>query len=330
MKIFGKIFLAGIIALLAAILVIANAVFSWTRSPVAAEGDLDGFAETVSLRLDNEVVGNAALLLLEDGEIVFEHFVSRGKEVTSDTQYQLASLSKWITAWGVMAMVEQGLVDLDAPVSSYIKRWSLPESEYNNDGVTIRRLLSHTAGLSDGLGYGGFSSNDSIQTLEESLTLAADRSPGNKKGAVRVETEPGERFSYSGGGYTLLQLLIEEVSGQSFNDYMQQTVFDPLGMSQSTFIIEGSTTTLTDFYDTDGKPAPHYRYTALAAASLYASASDIAIFLQANYKGENGEPREQSILSSKTLKHMREPESSMFGHESVGLWGLGACNICEK
>ena len=83
--------------------------------------------------------------------------------------------------------------------------------------MTVRQLLSHTAGLDDRLGYLGFLPGEEIQTLEESLTLTQDPAAGSPRG-VNVVREPGTVWDYSGGGYTLLQLLIEEVTGQTFAD----------------------------------------------------------------------------------------------------------------
>ncbi|MBK6705908.1 MAG: serine hydrolase [Caulobacteraceae bacterium] len=100
----------------------------------------------------------------------------------------------------------------------------MPDGAFRrNVQVTARRLLSHTAGLTDGLGYGGFAPGQTVQRLEDSLTHASDASP-DADGRLRVGAEPGENFLYSGGGYALLQLVIEEVSGEPFNDYMQRAV----------------------------------------------------------------------------------------------------------
>ena len=154
--------------------------------------------------IDKNRRGNVAFVLIESGKVFDEHFTSVGQPVDRDTLFQVASMSKWITAWGVMTLVEAGKLDLDAPVSTYLTRWSLPKSEFDNSGVTVRRLLSHTAGLTDGLGYGGFAPGQPKSgRIEAILTRAADASPG-AVGAVRVGIEPGSAFEYSGGGYTLL------------------------------------------------------------------------------------------------------------------------------
>lgn len=316
---FIKSFLAALVAaVLTATLVMFGALEGWGRSRLASPGDARQFASAVSARLDRESRGNAAFILVEDGRPVSEHFVSRGAPVDRDTQFQVASLSKWPAAWGVMTLVQQGKIDLDAPVSRYLTRWRLPASEFDNEKVTVRRLLSHTAGLTDGLGYAGFAPGVPVQSLEQSLTRAADASPG-ADGSVHVGMEPGG-FQYSGGGYTLLQLIVEEVSGQTFNDYMVQTVFRPLGMSRSTYVLEEPAPNLAEFYDAEGAPATHFRFSSLAATSLYTSAGDMARFIAAHTRGPNGEPAGRGVLSPETLKAMRQPHASEMGAD---IWGLG-------
>jgi CubicO group peptidase (beta-lactamase class C family) len=217
-----------------------------------------------------------------------------------------------------MTLVEAGKLDLDKPVSSYLTRWKLPPSKFDNNGVTVLRLLSHTAGLTDGLGYAGFKPGEPVQSLEASLTRTADASPGHD-GQVRVGVEPGTEFMYSGGGYTLLQLLIEEVSGQHFNDYMRATVLAPLGMTRSTFVLDDEAD-VAEFFDERGRPATHYRFAALAAASLYTTTNDMTRFLQAHLPGPRGETPGRGVLQPKTLLEMRRPHASQFGAD---IWGLG-------
>jgi CubicO group peptidase (beta-lactamase class C family) len=138
---------------------------------------------------------------------------------------------------------------------------------------------------------------------------------------VIVGHEPGSRWQYSGGGYTLLQLLIEDVTGEAFGSYMQRVVLHPLGMRHSTFDWRrAERLKLADFYDVDSTRALHYRYTALAAASLYTSASDLTRFLQAHLPGLNGEPIGRSVLEPRTVEQMRTPQGSRLGRD---IWGLG-------
>lgn len=312
-RVLGIIAGAVCVGLLCAGLALAGALEGWWRTPVSRPGDADGFLKFASARLAAESRGNYAYLQLTGWRASGERFGSKGRAVDRDTQFQVASLSKFVTAIGVMTLVEQGKIDLDAPVSRYLKRWSLPPSEFDLDGVTVRRLLSHTAGLTDGLGYGGFKPGETVQSLAESLTKASDASPG-RDGMTRVGQAPGAGWVYSGGGYTLLQLLIEDVTGQSFEDFMQGAVFKPLGMNRSSFVTADDAPNLAEFFDETGGQAIHYRFSALAAASLYTSVGDLAKLIQAHRASPPG------FLSQATLRQMRRAEASQFG---VDIWGLG-------
>ncbi|MFZ5668077.1 MAG: serine hydrolase domain-containing protein [Pseudomonadota bacterium] len=300
--------------------VVVATLEGWGRRPLAAGDDPAAFLTAVRTETAGHT-GNLALVLVEDGKPAGTLFIQPKADpaVDGDTLFQVASLSKWIAAWGVMRLVEEGKVDLDAPVDSYLKRWKLPPGEFDNRQVTVRRLLSHTAGLTDGLGYGGFAPGEPIQSLEQSLTRASDASPG-RDGITRVGKAPGSGFAYSGGGYTLLQLLIEDVAGEPFAAYMQRTVLGPLGMTRSTYLLpEGGVDNLAPFYDTDGSRAVHYRFTATAAASLYTSTGDLTRFLQAHHAASDGAPG-RGVLKPGTLALMRKPHASQYGAD---IWGLG-------
>ncbi len=224
-------------------------------------------------------------------------------------------MSKWITALGVMKLVERGALDLDAPIAEYLSRWQLPESEFARDEVTVRRLLSHTAGLADGLGFGDYAPDETIPSLEDSLLNP--RASSGLPVEIRLSRTPGESWEYSGGGYLILQLIVEEVSGQSFEDYMEATLLQPLGMSGSTFRYIGALENRTISYDADGNPAPLYRYAASAATGFSASAADLTRLVQA--LSERDETQE-SVFQLETITMMREPQASIFG---IDAWGLG-------
>ena len=292
----------------------------WFHQPIAKQNTSLSFLEAVETELNKQFTGNLAMATLKEGAIEYEKFHSVGKPVDRNTVFQVSSLSKWISAFGVMKLVEDGKLELDAPVSKYLTRWQLPRSEFNNEEVTVRRLLSHTAGLTDGLGYSGFETGTPVQPIEQSLTKASDADEG-VSGAVRVGIKPGSEFKYSGGGYTLLQLLVEEVNGQSFASYMDETIFKPLGMMHSTYVwIDSSSYSLVEFYYSDSTRAKHYRYTSLAATSLYTSLSDLELFFQAHLKGKNGEQIGRNIVSPETVRKMREPHGKELG---IAIWGLG-------
>lgn len=303
-----------------AALTITSTTNGWFREAMAPQNDTTAFMSAAIDDIKANSMGNATFLLIKDGQIFGEFNQSVGTPVSSDTLFQVASLSKWVTAFGVMLLVEEGKLDLDEPVSTYLTRWQLPESAFDNKGVTVRRLLSHTAGLTDGLGHDGFAPGVEVQPLVDHLTHAADAEP-DVGGRVVVGLEPGSQFKYSGGGYNLLQLIIEEVSGTSFENYMRQAVFNPLAMRRSTYHIdENNAAALAEFYDTDGSPAIHYRYTSLGATSLYTSSREMFQFVSAHLLRPNGEAEGRGTLSPETLRLMRQPHASTFG---IDIWGLG-------
>jgi CubicO group peptidase (beta-lactamase class C family) len=290
----------------------------WT--PLATRGDARAFMAAAGERVKAAGVGNCAVALIEGGRIFDSYFYSAGDPVDDGTLFQMASVSKWVTSWGIMSLVRQGRLELDAPVSRYLTRWQLPPSEFDNDGVTVRRLLSHTAGLTDGLGYLGFVPGTRAQSLEDSLTYAADRMPG-VDGHVRVGSTPGSRWQYSGGGFALLQLIIEEVTHDQFAHFMQKTVLDPLGMTSSTFDEDAAMARgVATSYGEHLVPATHYHFASPAAASLYSNLTDMARFVVAHLPNEGDVPPGRGVLPPETLVDMRAPTARMFGAD---IWGLG-------
>lgn len=236
---------------------------------------------------------------------------SAKKKVMADTVFQVGSISKTVAAWGVMKLVDKGKIDLDAPVEQYIKRWHIPESQYDSAGVTVRRLLSHTSGLSL-QGYAGVKPGNKLATLEESLS-------GKIGGAgdVRIIYEPGSKFKYSGGGYTLLQLLIEEVSGMSFEKYMEQEILKPLGMRSSAFEWKDELIPQTSkSYGVLGQTLPNYIFTEKAAAGLYTTASDLARFAVAGVNMSGSGQAGRGVLKPETAALMQQPVKNAD-------WGLG-------
>jgi CubicO group peptidase (beta-lactamase class C family) len=301
-----------------AALVVAGTVYGWGHRALATPGDSRAFVAAAKQLIETRNRGNVAFRLIEGGSPRDEYFVSVGDPVGRETLFQVASLSKWVTAWAVMTLVESGKIDLDAPVSRYLTRWHLPASEFDNDGVTVRRLLSHTAGLTDGLGFAGYPPGAEIPSLEATLDHP-DASPGHS-GVIRVGAQPGSRWQYSGGGYLILQLLIEEVTHESFEAYVRRAIFDPLEMERSTFSVDASTPDVATFYDVDGSKAIHYGFRAKAATSLYTNVADMTRFVPAHFEGPANEPAGRGVLSPDTLRLMRRPEAASLGAD---IWGLG-------
>ncbi|MEM9386790.1 MAG: serine hydrolase domain-containing protein [Pseudomonadota bacterium] len=280
--------------------------------PLGAIADAQKYAAFdtyLTAALENHGVVGASVALIHGGEVT--HLTAAGRAdaqalMRPQTVMQVASISKPVAAWAVMTAVEDGVLDLDTPVATYLTRWQLPDSDFDASGVTLRRLLSHTAGLSLG-GYPGFPPEVERPTVTESL--AGDT---NGAGAVFLQSTPGTEWSYSGGGYTLIQLIIEEATGQAFADYARERVLTPLGMSTSDYqpsaeLLARAATA----YDSHGKRVPSYRFTAQAAAALHTTAEDLGRFVVANLG-------EQTVLSpaSVELLHTAVPESG-------GWYGLG-------
>ena len=311
--------LAGLVGWVAFVFVAT--IHDWWRTPIAPRGDAHAFSAAARLMAEERLRGNLAMVVIERGRVVGHHYASVDAEepIGPDSIFQVASLSKWLTAWGVLSLVDRGLVDLDAAVERYLTRWRLPPSEFDHDGVTVRRLLSHTAGLVDGLGYAGFVDPDAVQPLEESLARAADSDPG-RDGAVRVGLAPGAQWRYSGGGYTILQLLVEEVSGRPFAGYMRDAVLEPLGMLRSAYGLDDVNAGDLAAHFADGVRVPHRHFTAQAAAALHTTASDVTRFLAAHLEGPDGEPPGRGVISERTVVEMMTPHGSQFG---LGIWGLG-------
>lgn len=263
-------------------------------------------------------VPGVAVAVVRNGEPVWSSgygvaTVKDGTEMNADTVFQVASISKTLTAWGVMHLVETGQISLEAPIESYLTRWAFPPSEYDSSGVTVARVLNHTAGLNTVRVY-QIPGGRPLPTIEESL----DGDNGGGYG-TRIDLEPGQQFHYSNGGYSLLQLMIEEVTGERFSDYMQEVILDPLRMTNSTFDPNRVIEQATGYYPS-GDPLPHYRLTEQAAGGLYSTANDLALLAAASMPGPDGQPVGRGVLTSESVHTMMAvhdvPDGSFvsFGH----------------
>lgn len=244
-----------------------------------------------------------------------------GARLTRHHVFQAASLAKTVTTWAVLQLAERGIVALDRPVGDYVTRWRFPPSPHDPRAVTIRRILSHTAGLSLS-DYPGSSPDAPLPTLEASLS-------GETNGGadLRVIAAPGEGFRYSGGGFALLQLMIEEATGESFAEHMQRAILAPLGMTRSGFApIEPHATG----HDLNGHMLPFYRFDALAAAGLLSTAGDLARFMAAHLPDDRGEMPGRGLIGAASIAAMTQPVSETGRVD--GLWphyGLG-CEIDHR
>ena len=217
------------------------------------------------------------------------------KQVDPTTMFQFGSMSKPITAWAIMTLVQQKKIDLDAPVNQYLKSWKLKSAEFDPSQVTVRQLLHHSAGISlpsvSGVDFGG-----KVPSLVDELS-----GMGPSKTAVTISEKPGVKFNYSGGGYAILQLLIEDVTGVRFGEYVRKKIFKPLGMTTATFSPDRKILSRTATpYDKAGAALAFRLYSAEGAAGLYATVDDYAKFVVAQCAAGN------KVLKAETIKSMFE------------------------
>ena len=301
-------------------------LLSLTSTTLAQENQEQSTEQFVS-EIDNKIpqllhdfsVPGAAIAIIENGEIVFQKgygFSDIKKELKVDTKtgFNIGSISKTVAAWGVMKLVHEGKIDLDAPAEKYLTRWHLPESEFDSDGVTIRRLLSHTAGLSLHSVSAG-PPYDKLPTLEDWLI-----GKNNGLGRVEIILEPGSRYKYSGGGFGVLQLIIEEVTGQSFEDYMQSEVLDPLGMRNSSYKIDDKIMAASASpYDKYGEATDFELFTVQAGAGLHTTLEDFTRFAIANLYRHKDNKKYNSVLPTDIIQQMMEPVLATQGRYRRGL-----------
>ncbi|HHT68172.1 MAG TPA: beta-lactamase family protein [Firmicutes bacterium] len=257
---------------------------SWPNgTDIEADAPLEDFTVHLERRISRLMkvhgIPGCQVALVHDYEIVWTSGfgladVESGRYLTADTPMSVQSITKSIVAWGIAKLAEQGLIDLDVPLSHYLAEWDFPQSDNGTEGITIRNLLNHTSGMPLGDFTDVYSPGEEMPSLRSKLT----------EEAVLLR-KPGVGFSYSNVGYHLLELLIEEVTGRDFVDYMYSEVFLPLDMTTATFEPDSSMMPYPPTgYDLRGKPVPVYVYPQKASGGLFATAEDIARFVVASMK----------------------------------------------
>ncbi len=230
----------------------------------------------IPLMMQEYKIPGVNVAIIKDGKLAWSKSygyadLSQNEKMQIGNYCRVESISKSVTAWGVMNLVQEGKLDLDQPVQNYIKSWKIPDSTYFEDKVTPRLLLSNTAGMPLGTIGVRYSPQGEKPTLKERLT----------KDAVLRQT-PGKGFYYSNTGFNILELLIEEVSGKSFAEYMEEEILMPLHMTNSTFQwSEDINNKIPNGYDSKGEEIPVYVYPDKASGGLFATVEDIARFVKA-------------------------------------------------
>ncbi|WP_157815873.1 serine hydrolase [Spirosoma pollinicola] len=273
-------------------------------SPVLAD-DLDDFIRD---QLRKRHVPGLSIAIIQDGKIVkamtYGSATKNGTTpLTTATLFQAGSISKSVAAAGALYLTEAGKLSLDEDVNVKLRTWKVPENEFTKDKkVTLRGLLSHTTGLTVH-GFPGYEVGKPIPTIPQILngTAPANTAP------VRVDFVPGTKWRYSGGGYTVMQQLMLDVTGKPFPQFMKETVLGPMGMAESTYQqplpADKAKLTATGYYgDRSEVKGRWHIYPEMAAAGLWTTPSDLARFAIGIQQAFAGKPK--AVLSQEMTRQM--------------------------
>ncbi len=278
-----------------------------------------GAPATLAQAMAAHRVPSVSLAVVDHGRIVwaraygFADMAAR-RPATPRTLYQAGSISKPVAASGALKLVEAGRLSLDADVDSEMKSWSVPPSPIAaGEPVTLRRLLTHTAGLTVH-GFPGYAAGKPVPSVVQVLNGA----PPANTAAVAIETRPGSVWSYSGGGLTIAQLMMTDVTGEPFPALMRRLVLGPVGMTDSTYdqpppasrLDAVATGYLASGAAVEGR---FHTYPEMAAAGLWTTPIDLAKWAIALERAYDGRP--SALMSQATARAMLTP--------GLGHWGLG-------
>lgn len=270
-----------------------------------------------------------SLAVIDNYQVAFSHVegvkaFGENALIDQNTAFSTASISKPVTATLAFMLEEQGKLDLDVPVTHYLKRWTLPSSEWTDKTpVTLRHLLSHTAGTTQS-GFADFYLGDEIPTPIDSL---------NGVKVPRYSTpidfifEPGTNWQYSGGGYVIVQIALEDVTGQSLAELAESMLFKPLNMQHTTMHQHGDKNFLTNVakvHDSQqqviGTGIPICPQ--IAPSGMWSTPLDMAKWVIAYQKALAGQST--SVISEQVAKNSTEILSiSKIGSWAFGGWSAG-------
>ena len=283
---------------------------------LAAGDDLAPVKAKVLEVLKETGVASISVAVARDGKIVWEEafgWADRERMIraTPDTMYSLASISKPVTATGLMVLADRGLVDLDKSVEEALGGVKLTAFEKGPRPATLRNVLNHSAGLP--LHYQFFYENepDRRPPMEETL----------RRYGILV-WPPGEVYMYSNLGYGIVDHVISRASGRSYADFMRTEVFLPLDMTHSSVDVgPGLSAFAAQRYDADQKPIPFYDFDHPGASAVWASAHDLVRFGMFHLK--NRLPEQRAILGDAVLDAMRDETASTAPDRNYALgWGV--------
>jgi CubicO group peptidase (beta-lactamase class C family) len=257
-----------------------------------------------------------AVAVAKDGKIIWEQgfgWANREKMIpaTQHTMFSLASISKPITATGLMLLVQRGQIDLERPTNDYLGVGKITGLAGDASQATVKRVLSHTAGLP--LHYQFFYFNEPVRppTMDETIARYAN-----------LVSAPGETFRYSNLGFGIIDYLISRVSGQSYPAFMRSQVFLPLGLVHTSVDIgPGLEEFAAERYDQAGRPIPFYTFDHNGGSAVYSSAHDLVRFAMFHLKDHL--PDQRAILPDSAIDRMHQGVAKNPFGDSTSSYGLG-------
>lgn len=258
--------------------------------------------ERVSALLETYGVPGAGLAIVKEGKVVWTKAygyanVEASKELATDDYMRVESISKSVTAWGVMKLVEEGRIDLDSSILNYLMNSQIRKISQYQD-ITISQLLSHTSGLSAG-DLVRYDPNEHGPALDELFVQEAT-----------LENGHGIKFSYSNLGYDLLEILIEQVTQREFAEYMSEEVLLPLGMENSSYDWRNEFSQMPKGYSGKAESIGPYVYASKASGGLISTVEDVGLFVTSQMQTYNAS---HGVLNDKSITRLRTPVADDLG-----------------
>ena len=250
-------------------------------APAAAADDTsDGLEQTAQIQaqtaMENGGATSVQYALWKDGEIVLTgsagvYSLTENRLLTDDILYGAGSISKVYTAAAMMLLVEDGRVELDEPVTTYLPDFTMADERYQN--ITVRMLLNHSSGLMGSAGPGSFLFADGEYDATDDLL--------ERLSTQTLQADPGAYSVYSNDSFSLAQLVIEAVSGMDFGDFLSREIAQPLGLT-STFVpgddFDAGRLAKTYLTAGDTRALPPETLAVAGCGGIYATAADLAAF----------------------------------------------------
>jgi CubicO group peptidase (beta-lactamase class C family) len=224
--------------------------------------DFEIFAEKT---MKDEAVPGMALAVINEGEIISLKAygyadIEEGRTLTIDTPMNIASISKPIMGIGLLQLVDKGVLDLDADINAYLP-FKVDNPNTEGEKITVRHLASHASGIADFYLETDYTEGaDSATTLLEHITgLLTPEGARYQDGKHYLNAMPGAAREYSNLAAGVAGAIAEDLSGQSLHEYMSESLFRPLGMDQTNWLISANAPdVLAVRYDKDNQAYPHY------------------------------------------------------------------------